>query len=125
MCQLACSSTKGYGYNPRLALLRIEVEREGLVARPITCVQCANPFCARACPTGAIARNQEGVVVIEAGRCSGCGLCADGCFQRVIFMDGAAGKAVKCDLCGACVEACPTGALGLASCSARAKEAEQ
>ena len=112
MCQLACSDAKDQGFNPRLALLQIKTENEGLLARPVVCVQCDNPFCMRVCPVGAIEKRDDGVVVIDDDTCIGCGGCAEACFQGVIEL---ADVARKCDLCGACVEACPTGALRMVS----------
>lgn len=113
ICQLACSFVKWDSFNPRKGLLRIELEKQGLVARPYVCLQCQNPICAKVCPVEAIVRDEEtGVVRINEDECTGCGECAPACIQGVIVMDG--GVARKCDVCGgspACVEWCPTGAL--------------
>lgn len=116
LCQLACSVEKsGNAFNPRHALLRVEMGDEGLVHRPVVCAQCRNPFCQRVCPEGAIERNDDGVLLIDATKCTGCGLCAEYCQLKVIVMGDA--TANKCDLCGGraeCVRACPTGALQVA-----------
>ncbi len=112
LCQLACSFEKQNAYNPRLGLLRVEVRKNGLVAEPIVCRQCENPMCARACVAGAITKRADGVVLIDADKCIGCGRCADACPHDAILMRQ--GIAHKCDLCEnkpRCVAACPTKAL--------------
>ena len=113
ICQLACAFSQLQHFNPRDGLLRIAVEREGLVARPYVCLQCDNPMCVKVCPVEAISKDQAtGLVAIDADQCTGCGECVSACIQGVIVM--AEGGARKCDLCGgnpACVEWCPTGAL--------------
>jgi len=76
------------------------------------CRQCENPFCVKGCVIGAISRGDDGVVRIDAEKCTGCGLCAGVCPYDVIVIGD--GKAVKCELCSGhprCVEACPTKAL--------------
>lgn len=113
LCQLACSSAKGQGFSPRKALLRVETESEGLLARPVVCLQCQNPFCAKVCPVLAIGRRDDGVVVIDEDLCTGCGECQRHCIQGVIVTDQDKNLARKCDLCKRCVEDCPTGALSL------------
>ncbi len=52
-------------------------------------------------------------MVVDAGRCDGCGQCVEACPYGMIEQDSS-GKAFKCDLCGgspACVAECEFGAL--------------
>ena len=80
----------------------------------VTCGQCGEPACRDACPTGAIVKDEAGVVHLDEARCVGCGACAVACVWGGITYDVAAGRAAKCDTCGgrpACVPACPTGTL--------------
>ncbi len=112
ICQLACSFEIAKSFNPRMALLKIDVRSEGLVAEPILCRQCENPFCLKACLSDAVSRGNDGVVKICSEKCTGCGRCAEVCPYGVIVMRN--GMALKCELCGGvprCVEACPTKAL--------------
>lgn len=115
-CQLACSARAAGGYNPRLARLKILVERENLLNRPVVCTQCENAFCIRSCPVKAISRNSEtGVVLIDKERCTGCKECIEACPDGMIQLD-LQGKADKCDLCEGdplCVRYCVSGALKL------------
>jgi Fe-S-cluster-containing dehydrogenase component len=76
-----------------------------------------NP-CIEACPTDAIRKREDGVVVIDDAKCIGCRSCYYACPLGAIFFDSAQHLAVKCELCVAeftdvppCVAACKTGAL--------------
>lgn len=90
--------------------------------RSETCRHCARPACLDACPAGAILkRGEDGIVLIDAGLCSGCGSCAKACPFGAIVLDPESGKAEKCDFCLAeleagkspiCVAACPMRVLG-------------
>ena len=116
ICRLECSFKSCGGYNPRLALLRIEAGSDGLTAFPVVCHQCENAFCEKVCPHDAMHRDEEtGVPVISAEKCRKCGMCMQYCPLQVIIKNEN-GHAVKCDLCGGdplCVKVCPTGALTL------------
>jgi Fe-S-cluster-containing hydrogenase component 2 len=115
ICRMICSEKKTGGTNPRLALLNLE--KHGLVYRPVVSAQCRNAFCLKVCPVEAVYRQEDsGAVLIDRAKCTGCGLCAEACPVCAIVMDKQAGIARKCDLCGgdpACVRYCPTGALEL------------
>ncbi len=82
----------------------------------LACNHCAEPVCVEVCPTGAVARRSDGVVLIDRDRCAGCRYCAWACPYGAPQYDEAAGKMTKCDLCAgdlaagrppACVAACP------------------
>ena len=89
----------------------------------LACNHCAEPVCAEVCPTVAIARRADGVVLIDRDRCVGCRYCAWACPYGAPQYDERAGKMTKCDLCAddlasgqppACVAACPMRVLDLA-----------
>ncbi|MCF6247479.1 MAG: 4Fe-4S dicluster domain-containing protein [Desulfobacula sp.] len=104
------------GYNPRLSRLVILNKKENLYHFPVVCNQCENAYCMNVCPTKAIKRNADGIVVIDPEKCIACGLCADYCPIKVVCLDPETGKAFKCELCQGkplCIEACPTKALEL------------
>ncbi len=86
----------------------------------VGCNHCANPVCMRVCPTGAMHKNDGGLVTVDERRCIGCGYCALSCPYRAPKVDREAGHSVKCDGCAErvaageqpiCVEACPLRAL--------------
>jgi CRP-like cAMP-binding protein/Fe-S-cluster-containing hydrogenase component 2 len=96
---------------------------------PTACYQCSDPVCMIDCPTGAITRESDSLLVTindhahPTRACIGCGNCAERCpwgnIVMVPFGTRADGKveeeATKCDLCHtrpegpACVQMCPHG----------------
>lgn len=108
---------------------------------PVQCQHCERPDCAAACPTDAITRRADGIVVIDEAACIGCGYCTVACpYDAISLNDGpprfpsgleaghgsaavaprSSGVAEKCTFCvhrvdvgvePACVEACPTQVL--------------
>lgn len=84
-----------------------------------SCMHCSDPSCLKACPAGAIVKDENGIVVVSRERCFGCGYCRQACPYEVptyneYGMD-------KCDCCievgvavgeePYCVRACIYGAL--------------
>lgn len=84
------------------------------------CCHCDEPACMNVCPTGAMHKDELGLVSVDARKCIGCGYCALSCPYRAPKVDRKAGHSVKCDGCRdrvlqglnpICVEACPLRAL--------------
>jgi carbon-monoxide dehydrogenase iron sulfur subunit len=102
---------------------RIHVEGCDDAAVPLHCQHCEDAPCLRACPTGAIYREDaDGPVLAEDSRCIGCRMCVEACPFGVISLRVSGKGVLKCDLCvarladglePACVAACPTRALAL------------
>lgn len=85
-----------------------------------TCHHCADAPCLNACPTAAITKREEdGIVVVDSSKCTGCHACFEACpfsipeFDKEDIMR-------KCDMCldrladgknPICSDACPTQAL--------------
>ena len=62
------------------------------------CQHCDDPPCLEVCPEEAITRRPDGVVILDSGRCTGCGACRDACpYGAISFGEG--GTAYKCNLC--------------------------
>jgi dimethyl sulfoxide reductase iron-sulfur subunit len=103
---------------------------------PLLCNHCADAPCLKACPTSAIRRREDGIVLIDQDRCCGSGACVIACpygaihyygerqvpetpFDEVKLAAHQEGTAQKCTFCAprldrglqpACVGVCPTGA---------------
>jgi len=88
---------------------------------PHLCNHCANASCMAVCPDEAIYRRDDGLVVIDPQKCTGCGLCVDACPYDEIFFNEDLYIAQKCTGCAhlldggwaepRCVDVCPTGAI--------------
>jgi carbon-monoxide dehydrogenase iron sulfur subunit len=83
---------------------------------PILCRHCEDAPCMHACISGAISKNDDGVVITNPDKCIGCWTCVMVCPYGVIGRHLEAQKAYRCDRCPdrdtpACVSACPTRAL--------------
>ena len=82
------------------------------------CFHCEDPPCVPVCPTGATYQTDEGLVLIDPDRCTGCKACVTACPYNARYVHPG-GWVDKCSFCDhrlevglepACVETCPTGA---------------
>lgn len=103
-CEVACKQENRDPDGVRL----IKVTEEGpkiVDDRPAfrfvvnVCRHCEEPACMPVCPEEAISVRNDGIVVLDADLCIGCGLCVDECPYDAIEMDDAKGIARKCNLC--------------------------
>ncbi len=63
---------------------------------PRSCLHCEQPACVTVCPTGAsYKRAEDGIVLVNAATCIGCGLCAWACPYGAREMDEDAGVMKK------------------------------
>ena len=125
-CEAACKSLRSPGRG--VALRRVRKLWEGrypdvrMITVSESCMHCASPACAAACPSGAITKRPgDGIVAVDATLCTGCRNCHGACPIGAPQF-GADGIMQKCDFCAGlgqpggdpqCVRACPTGALGV------------
>ncbi len=88
----------------------------------IACNHCVHPKCAGVCPVDAYEVRPDGIVLINARKCIGCGYCAWACPYDAPQVDKNAGVMTKCNLCydyldaglpPACIAACPLRCLDL------------
>ncbi len=86
----------------------------------VSCNHCEDPACVKGCPTGACAKDEDGIVSIDQGKCVGCGYCHWNCPYSSPVINKEKKCMTKCDMCRdyladgrkpACVAACPARAL--------------
>jgi Fe-S-cluster-containing dehydrogenase component len=53
---------------------------------PTACMQCRDAECVRVCPTGAITRRDDGIVVVDNDKCTGCRYCMIACPYACIYL---------------------------------------
>ena len=63
------------------------------------CRHCDDPPCGDACPDEAIGKREDGIVVMDYDKCSGCRTCIDACPYEAIAFDDEKDLAQKCNLC--------------------------
>jgi tetrathionate reductase subunit B len=88
---------------------------------PALCNHCDKPSCLDSCNFGAISKRDDGLVLVEPEKCTGCKDCLAACPYGVIYFNDGLNLAQKCTGCAhllddgyaapRCVEACPTGAI--------------
>jgi anaerobic dimethyl sulfoxide reductase subunit B (iron-sulfur subunit) len=84
------------------------------------CMHCEKPLCAEVCPSAAISKREDGIVLIDEDKCIGCRYCSWACPYGAPQFNEVTGVMTKCDFCHdlldrgerpACVEGCPYRAL--------------
>ena len=80
------------------------------------CIHCKKPKCIEACEFDAITKLEDGRVIFDEEKCTGCWKCIEACPFHAITKLEDMEISIKCDLCGggeyqACVSSCPTQAL--------------
>ena len=85
-----------------------------------SCQHCMDPICRDVCPTGAITKRSDGVVLIDADLCIGCRYCEWACPYGAPQFREDLGVMTKCDFCQdllakgenpTCVDSCVMRAL--------------
>jgi anaerobic dimethyl sulfoxide reductase subunit B (iron-sulfur subunit) len=123
-CELACKSWNGL--EPAVRWRKVLDAWDGsfpAIARrsfSISCMHCEKPACRDACPEKAISkRTEDGIVVVDQDKCSGCRTCSTAC-PFDVPQYGRTGIMQKCNLClekattggePSCVATCPGEAL--------------
>jgi anaerobic dimethyl sulfoxide reductase subunit B (iron-sulfur subunit) len=88
----------------------------------MACNHCEKPICAEVCPTHAIVKRHDGIVLIDADKCIGCKYCSWACPYGAPQYDDEHGCMTKCTFCfdnidaglpPSCVAACPLRVLEL------------
>lgn len=116
-CEMACSLAHAGEFNPLKSRIRVVRKKLHGVFIPVYCMQCTSLPCAKACPVGAISRDEDTwAVLINDEKCIRCGACAQACPFGAITYDPDTKDLIKCDLCGGdpkCAKQCIDGAIVL------------
>ena len=88
---------------------------------PTMCAHCADAPCAAVCPAGAFATREDGLVLLDSAKCTGCGACIEACPIGAIYANGEKKISQKCTGCAhllddgwtvpRCVDVCALDAL--------------
>jgi anaerobic dimethyl sulfoxide reductase subunit B (iron-sulfur subunit) len=133
VCQIACQDTHNL---PGWSLWRRVFEYSGgtwvtqdnvlipsgiyTYAVSISCMHCQEPICVEVCPTGAMHKREDGIVLIDESKCVGCRYCQWSCPYGAPAYREDLGVMTKCTFCEnllaqgqnpACVDACVMRAL--------------
>ena len=65
----------------------------------MACNHCENPICAEVCPTQAMFKREDGVVMIDESKCIGCRYCEWACPYGAPQFDPSDNTVKKCNLC--------------------------
>jgi tetrathionate reductase subunit B len=103
-CEVACKQE--YNHPDGIRLISVSEDGPKLVDSKLDflyqvnlCRHCDDPPCAEACPEGAIRGRDDGIVLMEYEKCTGCGSCIEACPYDAISPDAAKGIVQKCNLC--------------------------
>ena len=123
-CEVACKQWKGIKAGT-VKLRRVEEVTTGVFPEvkrrffSISCRHCTRAPCIEVCPTKAIVKRPDGIVIVNQEECIGCKVCLEACpFGAPQF--GEDGLMQKCDMCldrieigqmPMCAATCPTQAL--------------
>lgn len=124
-CQVACKDRRNIqvaGARPRrVGTFECGTYPEvGMFHSSIGCNHCEHPACVQNCPTAAMFKNDDGIVLHDDSRCVQCRNCMTVCPYGAPQWDVELSMIVKCDSCmdlraegraPVCVESCPTRAL--------------
>ncbi len=84
------------------------------------CMHCENAICMDVCPSAAISKRADGIVLIDQDKCIGCRYCSWACPYGAPQFNEDLGVMTKCNMCvdlvdkgerPACVESCPYRAM--------------
>ena len=106
-CMFACARRQN---EAGLSGTCIEVRSAGGMERGfivVVCRACADPPCAKVCPTNALMPWKDGGVRLDMAKCIGCGHCVSACLIGAVYWDDEANKPMICIHCGYCSRYCP------------------
>lgn len=122
-CETACKLENNLPAGPRFTMVTetevVEEDTDKLKFLPTPCLHCGDAPCVKGCPTGALSKREDGIVLVDKKKCIGCHECLWAC-PFGVPQYGADGRMQKCTLCAhridegdrpACMRACPAEAI--------------
>lgn len=101
-CEVACKQE----YDFRVKFLYVSEEGPKIASgeprfsfHVHVCRHCDDPPCVQPCPVEAIKKREDGIVVLDEEKCTGCQLCIEACPYHAIGFDEENQTARKCNLC--------------------------
>jgi phenylacetyl-CoA:acceptor oxidoreductase 27-kDa subunit len=92
-CVLACKQE--HFHPPDISWNKLTVTEIGeypkakKVTYPVLCDHCKKAVCVDVCPTGASYKREDGIVAVDAARCTGCQYCVVSCpYQQRMYYEG-------------------------------------
>lgn len=103
-CEIACKQE--HLLEPGVRWIKMEREeavtenhKPHLSFKLRVCEHCDDPPCAAVCPSEAIGKRSDGIVLIDYDRCIGCEECVEACPFGAMAYNPDQEMASKCDLC--------------------------
>jgi len=112
ICQLACAHANFTPPFETAVRIKKSIFNEEIHNIKI-CVNCENPKCVEACPTGYLIRRDSmtgGVKINRKNECIQCGNCYESCLYHYL-KPGVDNTPIVCRQCGICAINCPNGCL--------------
>ncbi len=100
-CEVHCQVEHDLPASVRLMHVRPHPEDPlpGIPIFPLACAHCAEPACQAVCPSAAIRRRPDGLVLLDPAACIGCRFCIIACPYGAPQWDPERSRVIKCDLC--------------------------
>ncbi len=113
-CEIVCAAKHYDEFNPKRSRIKVNFTHP-LPSAPKFCIQCPEPKCVDACPTGALYRDEERkFVAFDEDKCILCLNCIKVCPFDGIYYDDINEEILKCDMCDGdpqCVKFCQRKAI--------------
>ncbi|WP_203557487.1 4Fe-4S dicluster domain-containing protein [Bacillus sp. B15-48] len=98
-CSYACSNENQTTHKRRKVLTISNDSFIDEIHFSMSCNHCETPACMTVCSRNCIRKLRNGIVLLEAQDCNGCGKCVSVCPFQAITVDPTSKKADKCDMC--------------------------
>jgi len=101
-CEVACEQEHDF----KIKFLHVSEDSPRMVEDRLyftyqvnVCCHCDDPACLPVCPSEAITKREDGIVILDYEKCIGCQLCLEACPYHALGFDEEKQTALKCNLC--------------------------